>query len=190
MNVLIFDIDKTVAAAAYLIKKSGGKLDGFVLLKMMYDAERIALLNWHRPITGDNFCSMPKGPVLSRTYDLIKYQILSQNSDMQKWAKYISPRDGHALTLLQDPDFDFLSDQERGALDKSFAEINGLIAKHGLIAKVLHGMWPEWEDPGGGSTPIDPITIIRQAVNDEDELARIDEDLRASQAAKAAFHTG
>ena len=35
-------------------------------------AEREALASWHRPITGDNFCSLAKGVVLSRTYNLIK----------------------------------------------------------------------------------------------------------------------
>jgi len=35
MTTFVFDIDKAVAAAAYLVKKKGGKTSVFELLKMM-----------------------------------------------------------------------------------------------------------------------------------------------------------
>src|ERR1017187_2676143 len=101
--MFVFDIDKDVAAASYLAKKEGGKISIFVLLKMMYAAEREALTTWHRPITGDSFCSMPKGPVLSRTYNLIKREVAKSNSDMQKWSNHISERDGNFVKLLKEP---------------------------------------------------------------------------------------
>ena len=125
----VFDIDKTLAAVGYLARKKGGQISVFVLMKMMYAAERHALATWHRPITGDNFWSMAKGPILSRTYDLIKTsrdfasvrdQVLDTNSDLQRWAEHFSPPDGNALKLLRDPDFDFLSDREKAALRFGF----------------------------------------------------------------------
>src|SRR5271157_2701989 len=113
MKTLVFDINKAVAAAAYLTKRRGGEISGFILLKMLYGGERRAILGWHRPITGDSFCSMPKGPILSRIYDLIKGAVLINQSDMEKWAKHFSPRDGYNVKLLVEPDFDFLSDREK-----------------------------------------------------------------------------
>src|SRR5438105_6586802 len=110
MTRFVFDIDKAVAAAAYLTRKKGQQISVFELLKMMYAAEREALTTWHRPITGDSFCSMKLGIVLSRTYDLIKGNVMAANSDMVKWAKHFSPRDNNAVCLLLEPDFDFLSD--------------------------------------------------------------------------------
>ena len=95
MRRFVFDIDKAVAAAAYVTrKKKGQRISIFELLKTMYAGEREALASWHRPITGDNFCSMPKGVVLSRTYNLIKGEVMGTNSDMVKWSQHFSARRG------------------------------------------------------------------------------------------------
>jgi len=40
------------------------------LIKLMYLADREALLRWGRPISTDRYVSMDKGPVLSRVLDL------------------------------------------------------------------------------------------------------------------------
>jgi hypothetical protein len=189
MTTFVFDIDKTVAAAAYLAKKSGGRVSIFVLLKMLYSGDRQALIKWHRPITGDSFCSMKSGIVLSRTYDLIKGEVLNDNSDMVKWSKHFSPRAGNYISLAADPDFDFLSDREREVLDNSFEEVTELIRKHGKIKDVLHEIWPEWKDPGDGSIRLDPMDILSQIVDNDDELERIRLEIQAVQDAKAALQT-
>lgn len=187
---LAFDIDKAVAAAAYLMKKHGGRASIFVLLKMMYAAEREALSNWHRPITGDSFASMRKGPVLSRTYDLIKGQVLATNSDMVKWSKHFSPRENNEIRLIADPDFDFLSERELKALDKADHEIGGLIKQHGAIADRLHEQWPEWKDPakfGRGSIPLSLEEILCEILEDDFEVEKILGEIRAVNSAKAAL---
>lgn len=186
----VFDIDKTVASAAYLMRKHGGRISIFFLMKMMYAAERLALIEWHRPITGDSFCCMPKGPVLSRTYDLAKGSVAGANSDMKKWSTHISPREGNDLKLLKDPDFDFLSDLEKDALNRGAEEISGLAKANGLIADVLHKVWPEWKDPsksGKGSVPLTLEEVLSEVIEDEDEVQRICLEVRAVQSAKAAL---
>src|SRR5439155_21648594 len=135
MTRFVFDIEKAVAAAAYLTRKKGNRqISIFELLKMMYAAEREALTSWHRPITGDNFRSMRKGIVLTRTYNLIKGEVMGTNSDMVKWLQHFSARDGNFIRVLTDPDYDYLSDREKEALDRGFDLIRELIEKHGLIA--------------------------------------------------------
>ena len=186
----VFDIDKTVASAAYLTKRCGGTIKIFFLLKMMYGAERAALANWHRPITGDSFASMRKGPVLSRTYDLIKGNVANTNSDMVKWAKHFSPRSGNDITLIVEPDFGFLSELEIEVLEQSAIDIGKLIKKHGLIAETLHERWPEWNDPsryGRGSIPLRLEDVLAEVVEDESEIERIMIEIRAVASAKAAL---
>jgi len=191
MTRFVFDIDKAVAAAAYLTRKKGtAQISAFELLKMMYAAEREALISWHRPITGDNFCSMRKGIVLRRTYDLIKSEVMATNSDMVKWSQHFSPRHGNEIRLLADPDFDYLSDREKEALDKGFDLITGLISRHGLIADVLHKLWPEWRDPEGtgkGSLPLEPEDVLGQIIEDKDEIERIALEIQSVQSAKASL---
>lgn len=188
--VFVFDIDKAVAAAAYLTKRCGGEISIFFLLKMMYGAERRALTEWHRPITGDSFASMRKGPVLSRTYDLIKGHVPNSNSDMAKWSKHFSPRDGNKIKLIAEPDLDFLSQREIEALEKSALEIAELVEKQGLIAETLHKLWPEWRDPstkGRGSVPLSLEEVLSEIVEDESEIERIVIEIRAVSSAKAAL---
>lgn len=192
MTRFVFDIDRAVAAAAYLTRKKGKEISIFELLKMMYAAEREALTTWHRPITGDSFCSMRKGIVLRRTYDLIKGEVMATNSDMVRWSQHFSARDGNRIRLVADPDYDYLSDREKEALDRGFDLITDLIARHGLIADVLHKQWPEWRDPEGtgkGSLPLEPEDVLGQTIEEEDEIERITSEIQAVQSAKAALQT-
>lgn len=188
----VFDIDKAVAVAAYLTTKCGGNkgISVFLLIKMMYAAERRALAEWHRPITGDSFVSMEKGPVLSRTYDLIKGTILSSNSDMVKWSRYFSPRDGNNIRLIDEPDLDYLSEMEVGALDNAATEIMKLMKKYGKVVDVLHERWPEWKDPtklGRGCVPLSVKEVLSEIIEDESEVERIVLEIRAVASAKAAL---
>ena len=194
MRRFVFDIDKAVAAAAYVTRKrKGQRISIFELLKTMYAGEREALASWHRPITGDNFCSLPKGVVLSRTYNLIKGEVMGSNSDMVKWSQHFSARDGNYVQLIAEPDYDYLSEREREALDKGAELIRGLIAKHGRIADVLHDLWPEWKNPEGsgkGSIPLTPEEVLGQVIEDEDEAERVAREIESVQTAKAALQRG
>lgn len=195
MTTFVFDIDKTVAAAAYLAQKSGGRVSIIDLLKMMYDAERTALLEWHRPITGDSFAALPKGIILSRTYNLIKREIMGTESDMVKWSQHFSERDGNFIQVIAEPDYDFLSVREREALDKGFDEITELIRRHGRgnIANVLHRLWPEWKDPvktcGKKSMPLELNDILSELIDDEKAVEKICLEIESVQSAKAALQT-
>lgn len=188
-----FDIDKTVAAGAHVTNRFGGTISGFVLLKVMYGAERTALAEWHRPITGDSFVSMKKGPVLSRTYDLIKGSVLNTNSDMQKWSKHFSPRIDNKITLLVKPDFEVLSRREYEVLDQSFKEIKSMIRARGLIAEALHEKWPEWRDPtvlGKGAVPLTLEEVLTEVLEDDAEVERTSLEIRSIASAKAALQVG
>jgi hypothetical protein len=186
----VFDIDKTVAAAAFLAKKNDGSISTFFLMKMLYAAERDALSSWHRPITGDTFFAMKKGPILSRTYSLVNYEIAGSNSDMIKWAKHFPKREGHTIQLKEDPDFEFLSQLEVEALEKAFGFIMGLEKSSGVIADVLHKMWPEWKDPtqfGAKAVAMTLEDILSEVVEDESMVREIADEIRAVGSAKAAL---
>jgi hypothetical protein len=187
----VFDINKTVAAAGLLAKEEGGSIELFVLIKKLYGAEREALAQWHRPITGDSFASLPKGPILSRTYNLIKGEILKSNSDMATWSQHFSPRVGNVVQLIAEPDFDFLSQREVDALKKSSREINDLIKNHGRIADELHKLWPEWKNPtdhcGQKSMPLSAEEVLSEVIEDESECDRALVEISAVSSAKAAL---
>ncbi|HEV8430339.1 MAG TPA: Panacea domain-containing protein, partial [Pyrinomonadaceae bacterium] len=66
-----FDETKTAQLAGVLLQLRGGRMHYMKLIKLMYLVDRAALLRWGSPITFDNYVSMPHGPVLSSTLDLI-----------------------------------------------------------------------------------------------------------------------
>ena len=84
-----FREDKATQAACILIEKEGGRINYMKLLKLMYMADRKALLERGRPITFDEYYSLDRGPILSRTKDLIVEGAFPGQDSF--WQHHISP---------------------------------------------------------------------------------------------------
>ena len=87
--------------ACRFLKRASGKMGYFKMIKLMYIAERTALLQWGRSITFDRFVSMPQGPVLSRTLDLIVEE--PQPNIESLFHKCISSPKDFEVELLDNP---------------------------------------------------------------------------------------
>ncbi len=70
------------------------------LIKLLYFADRKALLQLGRPITFDQWVSMPHGPVLSRTYDLVAAEPDPDNPTY--WHQYIVREGQYEVRLVTD----------------------------------------------------------------------------------------
>ena len=178
------DIDKALAATAYLIQKAGGRFDVFVLLKTLYFADRTALIKYGRTITGDKFVSMDKGPVLSRIFDLIRgKEVAGDPGALTKWEKFVSERESHLLRLKATPELGFLSVREMEVLDEAFQTISQIPPY--WLAEWTHREMPEWEDPKGSSKAIDPVKILKHAKKSDAEIAEIEEELASINSLKS-----
>ncbi|HSZ59207.1 MAG TPA: Panacea domain-containing protein [Tepidisphaeraceae bacterium] len=83
-----FDPFKVTQAAAVLLKTEANRsMSRLRLLKLLYIADREALKERARPITGDRPVAMDHGPVLSHTYDLIKGTDFASPT----WERYLRP---------------------------------------------------------------------------------------------------
>jgi uncharacterized phage-associated protein len=164
-----FDIEKSVSAIAFLMERQGGCLDMFLAIKMLYLADKQALIRWGKTITGDSFVSLPKGPVLTKIYNLFKGN--GSARDLQRWKACFSERVNHSIHLLSQVDVDLLSEREKEALDEARLEVNNFAPWD--VADWLHATCPEWTDPNGSSLPIDPIVILENAGRSEQEIANI-----------------
>jgi uncharacterized phage-associated protein len=178
--LLNFDIEKTIAAVAYLVQREGGELDVFLAIKALYVADKDALIQWGKTITGDSFVSMDKGPVLSTTYNLFKGE--GPESEQAVWNANISGRVNHKVHLLHDVPLDALSEREIEALESARLQIQSMPPWR--VARWLHDNCPEWQDPRGSSMPIDPSVILREAGISEEEIQGIEESNQAIQFAK------
>lgn len=150
-----FNQRKAAQAAAYLVKLHGGQINLMALLKLLYLADRTALVQTGYTITGDHMVSMPHGPVLSCIYDSAKWG----KTEDDPWYEYISERTNHEVSLANPKlEFDELSEYEIEVLT-SIHDDYGKLTQWELRA-LTHRL-PEWQDPNGSSLPIDPITILR-----------------------------
>src|SRR5437762_12295497 len=107
---LQFNERKATQSAARLLELRGGRMSYLKLIKLLYLADRQALLRWGRPITTDRYFAMERGPGLSRVLDLA--------TDGEEpgapciWASYISGPANFGAQLRIDAGRDYLSDAE------------------------------------------------------------------------------
>jgi len=166
----VFDIRKAIAATAFLAEREDGKLDMFLAIKMLYLADKKALEGWGKTVTGDKMVALPKGPVLSKIYNLFKG--IGTAPNLRDWNATFTETVANSIHLLQKPDLGPLSERERDVLESAREEIHS-VAPH-EVADWLHGCCPEWTDPHGSSHAIEPESILRNAGRTEDEIRMIE----------------
>ena len=159
---------KASQAAAHLLKLHGNEMYYLLLIKLLYLADRHALIERGLPITGDRLVSMDYGPVLSKVKDLLTMEL---EGDGTIWGEYVSePSQWKVTGRKEDPETDELSEFEIAVLD----QVN---ADHGSTDRFELSKWthdlPEWQDPHGSSLPIDPGDILRHAGKPNDEIEEI-----------------
>ena len=163
-----FNQKRATEAAAYLLRLSGGRKDYGSLLKLLYLADRVSLIEVGCPITGDTMVSMEHGTTLSHLYDIIKKE---NNTVVTSWSQYISrPDKNKRVKLIAEPPKNELSKYEIKVLgrvhrehgDKSFSQLRNYT--HHL---------EEWENPGKSSAVINPEKILKIAGKKEKEISEI-----------------
>jgi len=174
---LPFDETKTTQAAARLLKLRGGRMSYMKLIKLLYLVDREALLRWGRPLTGDRYVSMDKGPVVSGTLDLI-----NEGDAKRIWSEYISAPEGYEVSLLRDAPADELSAAEEELIEEIF-RLHGHKSRWELV-DLMHSL-PEWENPNGSAIPIEYHDILIRSGKTELEARAIEEELESLAAVQA-----
>jgi uncharacterized phage-associated protein len=101
-------VEKTIQAAGVLFRSDRvRRMNSMRLLKLLYIADREALKETGRPITGGPVLAMERGPVLSEVYDLIR----GQHTHMPLWDRFFR-KDRYDLEMVDDPDARKLSRYE------------------------------------------------------------------------------
>jgi uncharacterized phage-associated protein len=169
---LVFDEVKATQAAALFLRVAGVPLNYMALIKLLYRADREAFRRCGLSITTDNYVSMKFGPVTSNIYDRIKAG-RNPNAHPTFWSTHIQPSsDPYAVVLRADPGNSELSRAEERIIEETF-EADGQKNAFAL-ADECHRDFPEWDDPGESSSPIDISDIVAALGLSEDEAAQIE----------------
>jgi uncharacterized phage-associated protein len=150
-----FSITKASEAVAYLLNLAGGSLKIGQLGKFLYLADRRSLEVSHRPIIGDSYASLPRGPMVCVVYDLSKVdgydkRRVASASWQEKWDRHFSR--GPLVRLKLDAEPLELSPRELRILSDVYGQWSKLSWEE--LSRRLHDELPEWEDPEKSSKPI------------------------------------
>lgn len=177
---MAFNERKVAQMAAFFLQRNGGSLSILKLMKLLYLADRKALDMFDTPISGDRMVSMPHGPVLSKTYELMNGSGFSVENG---WDSWVADRAGHMLSLKG-------SDPSKGDLDLpalSEADIDVLTAVQDefgdmdawALRNFTHDHCAEWRDPEGSSRPIDYKDVFAALGRDPEEARIAQQDLES-----------
>jgi uncharacterized phage-associated protein len=171
---LRFNEKKATQVAAQLLRLRGGRMSYLKLIKLMYLADREALLRWGRPISTDRYVSMDKGPVLSRVLDLA-----TEGGDPARpsiWAQQIGEPSHYEVALKGSAETDELSEAEVALLEEIFLKYG--TKNRWELVDLTHQL-PEWQDPQGSAIPITYGDILKAAGKTDLEAAAIENEIEA-----------
>ena len=166
-----FREDKSAAMACSFVHRHGGKMSHLKLQKLMYIAERRAILGWGRSITFDRFVSMRHGPVLSGTMDLINHEPPPEGTSVfRQHIRTSGPYSVEAIGGAGASECSPLSPAEADLINEVYDEFGNW--SKWKLRDHTH-TFPEWEDPGGSSLPISIKRILERNGTPEPDILRI-----------------
>lgn len=143
--VFNFNEIKATQVAALLLSLNNNELNYTKLIKLLYIIEKISLERFNCPVIGDEYYSLPKGPIVSRILNIIKND-WTYEGDGNYWNIYLS-KNNKILQLKGNPGTNELSKRET----KLIIEIDEKFKKHSFGDMIdychLKELFPEWEDP-------------------------------------------
>ncbi len=156
-------------AAFFLGQLPEMRMPHLKLMKLLYLSDREAVRAFGWPISGDRLVSMPHGPVLSQTLNLMDGDVESHPGGWEEW---ISDKENHELSLRQPLDIAFLDELAPAEIDvlKAVWDKFGAMGKW-EIRDWTHQNCAEWVDPKGSSFPIQYDALAR-AVGFDDAAAQ------------------
>lgn len=185
--MIIFDFNekKATQVAALLLSLNCNKMNYTKLIKLLYLIDRESLKRFNKTVSGDVYCSLNNGPILSRVYDLIKYDEVI-NEIGKYWHKFIF-KDRYDVELQKAPKIDELSEREEKLIieiDKQFKNFS-----YAKMIDYCHTL-PEWKDPdkvGVKSLDLTVEDILERINKSRSEIKMIREDANLSNFVNSNF---
>jgi uncharacterized phage-associated protein len=155
---------KATQAAVVLLKNAGGRIDYYLLTKMLYIAERESLKRWNRVMFGGKLASMEFGPAHSSILDSSKYKDMTT----KYWMENIEKPSSDNVVIFKDTNIDDeeLSQREINLLNDLYIKYRDFDFHD--MKKLTHE-FPEYENTKS-SIPISVDDILQKAFNRNTEV--------------------
>lgn len=122
-----FDIEKFVNVVAYFASKGVPDLTKLKVSKLLYFSDKLHLQKYGRPITGDDYYALPKGPIPTVSLNImsdagsIEPSFGTPDSNIKLFLTYLSvdrSKKHPSFKIKKNPDLDVFSDSEIEVLDE------------------------------------------------------------------------
>jgi uncharacterized phage-associated protein len=169
----MFEIKKIIQVISYLLSLNNSKMDFLKLMKELYLIDRESIAERDTSISGDVYYSLPHGPVLSATKNLLddlKSDDIDESNPLKDFFKFIkNPKYNkiYDIVLKEAPEYDLLSEKDKEYIEKISKQFKNYLPKD--IEKYTHEL-PEWIDPCGSNIKIRFQDIMRALGKSEDEI--------------------
>lgn len=160
----MYSSDKILQEIVYLLSLNDNKMNLLKLMKELYLIDRASIDERDTSISGDVFFSMPHGPVLSQTLNML-YDL-----DNNNWGYYLE-----AVKVPYHPDiqikknikFDRLSIKDKSYIKSISDEFKNFTPLE--LEDYTHKL-PEWIDPKGSSRKIRYSDVMYALGKSEEEI--------------------
>ena len=143
------------------------------LIKLLYNIDREALRRWARPVTFDDYYSMPHGLIVSNTLD--KAERDNQTSPSY-WDNFIKTDgyDNHLINECGDDDLSPIEIRLITELDEKYKVMSGYD-----MGREHHDprLFPEYEDPGESSIALGYRKLLKKLGFSNEAIAIFLEDM-------------
>lgn len=176
MTTPIFDLEKTIQSALYVAEKIKVK-DLHRIFKILYFADREHLSKYGRPITGDTYIKMERGPVPTKLYDIFKAIRGDSFFTAGNLKEYFTIHGRYFVKPEKKPNLRYLSKTDISELDDSMLKYGEL--PHENLSKISHNAAWEYAEYSG-EMAIE--NILREAGDDEEYISYITENINFQKA--------
>ena len=155
----MFKAEKVLQIITYLLSLNNNKMNKLKLMKELYLIDRESIKERNTSLSGDEFFSLPHGPVLSKTLNMI-----NDIADGNPWSEFLSLT-GHDIELVKTAGTGRLSRNDRKYIEAISAKY--INTDRFALADYTHTL-PEWKDPGVSNIKI-RFNSIMEALNKSEE---------------------
>lgn len=156
--------------AARLLERHGRRMKYLKLIKLLYIIDRESLRQYGYPLTGDEYYSLPHGPIVSEIQDLITDDPEFVRSD--HWKSYIKTESNDVI-LEKQPSTNLISSAATKIIEEVDDEYGGY--DRWELSRITEG-FPEYEDPGKSRIPITYEDILK-AVGKSEKAEEISSEI-------------
>ena len=166
----MYSSEKILQEICYLLSLNNGKLNLLKLIKELYLIDRLSIEERDTSLSGDVYFSLPHGPVLSSTLDMLNDLQYKNNNNI--WNNFLLSKKSRQdyypnIILKKEISYDRLSKKDKEYIEKISKSFYSTAPYE--LEKYTHTL-PEWEDPKGSCKKIKFKTIMLALGKSEDEI--------------------